>query len=101
MMRVKNRMDLAADACSCGGWLQHWDNYSRQRANFCMVIGCDGKPEAGAWVQKEAEPDRLYVVPLCKACAAKVGQTLEIVNTVNLVSADTEDTCVRQKASSY
>jgi len=91
MMRVKNRMDLAADACSCGGWLQHWDNYSRQRANFCMVIGCDGKPEAGGWVQKEAEPDRLVIVPLCKACA----------DNVNLVSAGTDDTCGRKKASGY
>jgi len=99
-MRVKNRMDLVAAACSCGRWLQHWENYSRQKANFCMVIGCEGKPEVGGWVQKEEEPERRYVVPLCKACAAQVGQVLEIVNTVNLVSAGPEDTCARKQASS-
>jgi hypothetical protein len=40
-------------------------------------------------------------VPLCRICAAKTGRVLEIVNNVNLVSTDTEETCARKQASGY
>jgi len=98
-MRVRNVVETVNEGCRCGSWLEHWNTFSRQRANFCMVIGCDGKPEVGGQVQKEGEPGKVYVVPLCKACAAKAGQELDIVSTVNLVSALTEDTCARKHAN--
>jgi hypothetical protein len=66
-----------------------------------MVVNCDGKPEVGGQVQKEGEPDKVYIVPLCRACAAKAGQELDIVSNVNLVSANTLDTCARERASGY
>ena len=97
-MRIRNVMEPKSEGCRCGGWLDHWNVFSRQRANFCMVIGCDGKPETGGQVQKEGD-DKVYIVPLCKACAAKAGQELDIVSTVNLVSAQPEETCARKAAA--
>ena len=100
-MRVKNLMHVTNEGCPCGSWLQHWDTFSRQKANFCMVLGCDGKPEVGGQVEKVGEPEKVYIVPLCKVCAAKTGQVLDIVNNVNLVSANTLETCAKQRASGY
>jgi hypothetical protein len=97
-MRVRNRMDIELESCRCGSWLQHWDSFSRQKANFCMVLGCDNKPEVGGLVQKAGE-DKLYIVPLCRACAAKTGEELDIVVTVNLVPTQAEGTCARRQAS--
>ncbi|MDR3670525.1 MAG: hypothetical protein P4L36_06765 [Holophaga sp.] len=99
-MRVRNVMEREPEGCRCGTWLQHWDTFSRQRANFCMVVDCNSKPEVGGQVRKEGQ-DRVYIVPLCRACAAKAGQLLEVVNNVNLVPADLEETCARKAASGY
>ena len=101
-MRIKILSESAAEGCRCGSWLEHWNTFSRQKANFCMVMGCDAKPEVGAHVQKVGETeDRTYIVPLCRACAAKEGEELNIVGSVNLVSAHTEQTCARKQASGY
>ncbi len=100
-MRVQILNQDTEGGCRCGSWLQHWDGFSRQKANFCMVVGCDGQPEVGAQVCKVGEPDRVAIVPLCRACAAKVGSVLEIVNNVNLVTINTEETCARKQASGY
>jgi hypothetical protein len=100
-MRVKKLLETPNAGCRCGSWLQHWDNFSRQKANFCMVLGCDGKPEVGGLVCRETEPEQVCVVPLCRSCAAKVGTELDIVNTVNLVPVSLEDTCCRKEASAF
>jgi hypothetical protein len=100
-MRVRNLMEITVEGCRCGSWLLHWEAFSRQKANYCMVVGCDGKPEVGAQVARPGELDRVCIVPLCKACAAKAGKDLEIVNNVNLVPINPEDTCARKQAAGY
>ena len=90
-VRVLNLAESRFESCHCGSWLKHWETFSRQRAGYCMVEGCKGKPEVGATVQKEGEPGKVYIVPLCRACAAKQDEALAIVNGVNLVPADAHD----------
>jgi hypothetical protein len=92
-----NLRESRFEGCHCGSWLKHWETYSQQRAGYCMVTGCKGKPEIGATVQKEGE-GKVYIVPLCQACAAKQGEALEIVNGVHLVPADVNDTCGQDHA---
>jgi len=96
-MRVLNLSEANAEDCGCGTWLKHWENFSYQKANFCAVSGCENKIETGAKVQKEGEPGTVYVVPLCRTCAARHGESLEIVNSVHLVSTKVSDTCAKKK----
>jgi len=81
------------EGCSCGSWLEHWETFSSQRAGYCLVDGCHGMPEIGAAVQRPGEPGNVYIVPMCKACADKRDETLELANGAHLVPADVRDTC--------
>jgi hypothetical protein len=77
----------AENTCHCESWLDHWKTYSGQRANYCVVKGCGGKPEVGCHVQEGGATDEnVYVVPLCRACNDKHGQEMVIFDGVNLVS---------------
>lgn len=98
-MRVLNLSEAGGGGCGCGTWLEHWERFSCQKANFCAVIGCDHKPETGAKVQKEGEPAAVYIVPLCRACAARHGQWLEIANGIHLVTTSLQETCGRKTSA--
>ncbi len=94
-MKVTNINNTSSNTCQCGSWLDHWKNYSGQSVpTYCPEEKCLSKPEVGAHVQKYGSTDRSwYIVPLCKACNGKTGQTLTISDTVKLVSANVGDTC--------
>ena len=94
-MRVININGTSDNVCSCGSWLEHWINFSNQSLpNHCPEKSCTKKPEVGAHVQKDSAYDKnWYIVPLCKDCNAKTRGSLEIGDSIALVSANTSETC--------
>lgn len=94
-MKVKNINGTSQNTCKCGSWLDHWKNFSGQTLpSYCPEERCLGKPEVGAHVQKDNSSDASwYIIPLCKSCNAKTGQTLTISDSMTLVSANVSRTC--------
>lgn len=94
-MRVKNINGTSQNVCKCGSWLDHWLNSSEQNLpSQCPTQGCLSKPEVGAHVQKDIAYDNSwYIVPFCKDCNGKTGQTLTISDSITLVSANVSKTC--------
>lgn len=94
-MKVRNINGTTNNKCKCGSWLEHWKNFSNQKLpGFCPEINCIEKDLVGAHVQKESKTDNnWYIVPLCAKHNAKRGETIEITDTVALVSANTQETC--------
>lgn len=94
-MKVININGTSDNTCSCGSWLDHWRNFSKQSLpSYCPEKNCTKKPEVGAHVQKDGTSDKdWYIVPLCKDCNAKTGDSLEISNSIALVSANVNETC--------
>ena len=93
-MKITNINGTSDTNCKCGSWLNHWINYSRQNLpTYCPVLGCSEKPELGDHVQKANSYDRKwYIIPLCKTHNRASG-ILEISDTINLVSANKNETC--------
>ncbi len=94
-MTVFNINGTSDNTCKCGSWLAHWKNYSSQALpSYCPEKRCLHKPEVGAHVQKAHSGDaRWYIIPLCKAHNGETGKSLDIIDTVALVSANVKDTC--------
>lgn len=94
-MKVKNINGTSRNTCNCGSWLNHWKNYSRQSlSNYCSEKSCTKKPEVGAHVQKDSLSDsNWYIVPFCYTHNGETGKSLDIVDSVNLVSANVSETC--------
>ena len=94
-MKVTNINGTTQNTCKCGSWLEHWKKFSGQSVpTYCPAIDCLEKPEVGAHVQKYGSADRSwYIIPLCKKCNAKTGQTLEVSDSIKLVSANVSQTC--------
>lgn len=94
-MRVNNINGTSGLICTCGSWLDHWKNFSGQSLpSYCPESRCTNKPEVGAHVQKDSAYDKKwYIIPLCKDCNAKTNSSLEISNSVALVSANVNETC--------
>lgn len=94
-MKVININGTSDNVCSCGSWLDHWKNFSNQSlSSYCSEKSCVKKPEVGAHVQKDSIHDKKwYIVPLCKDCNAKTKNSLEISDSVALVSANVSETC--------
>ena len=100
-MKVININGTNDNTCGCGSWLDHWKNFSGQSLpSYCPEKSCTKKPEVGAHVQKDSTSDKnWYIVPLCKDCNAKTGGSLEIGNSITLVSANKSETC--DKSQNY
>lgn len=94
-MRVHNINGTSQRDCGCGSWLNHWKNFSGQQlSKWCSETNCIHQPEVGAHVQKDSNEDKgWYIVPLCKDHNAKTGDSIEIVSSVRLVSANKKETC--------
>ncbi len=94
-MKVVNINGTSDNVCRCGSWLQHWINYSGQSLpTYCSEKACRKKPEVGAHVQKDSTYDKdWYIIPLCSDCNAKKGESLEISDSIALVSANKSKTC--------
>jgi len=94
-MKVKNINGTSAKTCKCGSWLNHWKNFNGQSLpNYCPEVKCTKKPEVGAHVQKDSATDsNWYIIPLCQTHNAKTGESLEISDSIKLVSANVSETC--------
>ena len=94
-MKVNNINGTSQNTCKCGSWLDHWKKFSGQEPpTYCPEKSCTQKPEVGAHVQKDSSYDTgQYIVPFCKGCNGKTGNSLEISDSVKLVSANVSETC--------
>ena len=93
-MVIRNINGTSDNKCKCLTWLDHWKKYSgRGIPTYCPTKECMEKSEVGAHVQKEDINDNSwYIIPLCKKCNAKKGQSLTVSDTP-LVSANVKETC--------
>ena len=94
-MRIVNINGTTDNTCKCGSWLNHWKKFSGDSLPVhCPEQSCTQKPGVGAHVQKESPTDKSwYIVPLCKKCNGKMGESLNISDSVKLVSANVSNTC--------
>jgi hypothetical protein len=93
MTRIKNKNGTADKQCRCGTWLKHWENFSNQRTEMCVVINCSNKKIDGAHVIKtESSDSNTYIVPLCKMHNQSI-EILTISDSCKLVSANKSETC--------
>lgn len=97
-MKVKNINGTSQSTCKCGSWLKHWENFSGQSLpKWCSEAKCIQKPEVGAHVQKDDITDQdWYIVPLCSTHNNKKGESIDIINSVTLASANVSKTCGKQ-----
>jgi hypothetical protein len=96
-MRVKNINGTSDNLCKCGSWIKHWEKFSGQSLpSYCPEKSCMKKPEVGAHVQKDNSTDSSwYIVPLCTMHNAEKGKSIEISDSIELVSANVDKTCGR------
>jgi len=94
-MKIRNINGTSDKTCECGSWIDHWKKFSGQSLPaFCPTVGCYNKSLVGAHVQKDSYSDnKWYIVPLCSTCNGKKGESLDISDTYNLVSANVSETC--------
>lgn len=94
-MKVNNINGTSENTCNCGSWLNHWKNYSGQSLpTYCLEKSCTKKPEVGAHVQKDSADDKSwYIIPLCSECNRKTRVSLDISDSIALVSANISQTC--------
>ena len=94
-MNVNNINGTSDNNCNCENWLDHWKNFSNQSLpTHCPEKNCIQKPEVGAHIQIDNPADRCwYIVPLCNNHNRQTGSSLEIIDSITLVSANTAETC--------
>ena len=92
MTKVKNINGTTDNTCKCGSWLKHWEKFSGKTPNYCSEKNCTQKDLVGAHVQKTTSDMNWYIIPLCKAHNATMGE-LEIVDSTVFVSANKNETC--------
>ncbi len=95
-MTVININGLKPDACKCGDWLKHWQNFSVLPLPLhCPELLCRERAEVASFVQRsDAADTSWYIVPLCKQHSrSKVA--LEISSFTPLISANVGETCDR------
>ena len=94
-MRVRNINGTSDKTCNCDSWLDHWKKFSGQSLpSYCPETKCLKKPDVGAHVQKDGYADSSwYIIPLCSTHNAETGKSLDISDSVKLVSANVSETC--------
>lgn len=98
-MLVRNIHGTDDNLCKCGSWFMHWLIYSNQFIpSHCAVKNCCNVPEVGAHVQICNSIDkRWYIIPLCNFHNGKKGEVLDVDDTIELVSANVNETCGRRE----
>jgi len=86
-VRVRNINGTSIKTCQCASWLDHWRKFSgRAIPAYCAEMLCTNPAEIGAHVQKDTDSDpNWYVIPLCSAHGAKIGESISLLGTVVLV----------------
>lgn len=95
LMRVHNVNGTSSNTCKCGSWLKHWEKFSRRSLpSYCPESSCYKKPTVGAHVQKDSSTDKgWYIVPLCDDHNRQTGKSLNLSDSISLVSANVSETC--------
>lgn len=64
-MKVKNLHGNPGCPC-CKSCLDHWENYTQEKAHTCAELGCSNKATLGGHVIKVGSEDRAhYIIPIC------------------------------------
>lgn len=94
-MKLNNINGTSQNYCNCGSWLKHWKNFSKQSLpTYCPEKSCRNTPEVGAHVQKDSSYDKnWYIIPLCSECNKYTNGSLDVSDSIVLVSANTSQTC--------
>lgn len=66
-LRVKNKQNSNKPNCSCGKFINHYKNYSRQKNLVCSYKGCteDNNLNGGHVYICESDNRKQYIIPLC------------------------------------
>jgi hypothetical protein len=95
-MVIRNINNTSDNKCNCGTWLKHWEQYNNLKQGvpiLCPVSTCFNKAEVGAHVQlSDIKDQSWYIIPLCKSCNNKRGETLD-VGFIALARANARETC--------
>ena len=68
-----NREGTSDKTCKCGTWLKHWENISKLELPYtCRVDNCNNAVEVGAHIHNPITHSADYIVPMCKACNARI-----------------------------
>jgi hypothetical protein len=70
MARVKNLIGTGGKSCSCGSWLQHWENNTITRVPLlCVANGCNNFAKVGGHVKKtDTGANDAFIIPICDSC---------------------------------
>ena len=100
-MKIKNINGTSDTTCVCGSWLKHWQNFSGQTLpTYCPAGACMKTDLLGAHVQKaDSSDNKWYICPLCSIHNQSTG-VLEIPDSLQLVSANKQETCEKKSAFS-
>lgn len=93
-MKVHNLNGTSDNKCSCGSWLQHYNNFVEIEATFCSNLSCCNVAKVGGHVQKYKSSDKgWYIVPLCESCNKKSSDSVIDIGGTELVPANKSLTC--------
>ena len=60
IVKIKNVDGTEDRYCSCGTWLDHWENLSGELANQCAVLGCQDGDLVGAHIVRTKAKGKDY-----------------------------------------
>lgn len=93
-MKIKNINGTSDNTCSCGSWLKHWEKFSNETTNYCIVKDCINKDLVGAHVQLDSKTDNnWYILPLCNKHNSPSSGIMEVSDNYKYVSANKSKTC--------
>ena len=79
--------------CSCGTWLNHWENLSNHRIyEKCRAVNCNECVDDGCHVENPAIKGE-YIVPLCRSHNHHYDEIFSLEKGTILVSANKAKTC--------
>jgi len=80
--------------CKCGGWLKHWQNFSKQNVpRSCPVDACFRQDLTGAHVQLAYTiANKWFIIPLCNYHNQSQAN-LDVSHTITFVPANKSETC--------
>jgi hypothetical protein len=97
MTKVKIVSGTTGKSCSCGSWLERWENFSNEKAILCSAKLCLETQLVGVHVKKmHSTNSAQYIIPICPY-HNKLERVFEISDNIILVSADPKETCGKAK----
>lgn len=95
-MKLKNLNGTEDNTCRCPSWLEHWKKYVHGHnvtwPPGCSETFCNKKATVGAHVQIDGD-DEWYIVPLCDAHNADLGEAFSVPDDTRLARANVSETC--------